>query len=103
MAHNKEDARWLGPSINLRDDDVEKLDGKYIVLHVRQTSKDCNFSVNSLHAVDAVKSILDVFYGHGLICSFLDRFDNLSKASLALYAMELEGLLKVTPNFRQFA
>ena len=85
MAHDKEDALWvLLLVVLLWDDDIEEFDSDDIVLHGRQSAENCDFSVNSLNAVDVFKCIGDVLDGHSFIFTLLSSFDDLAEATLSL-------------------
>lgn len=68
MIHHQEDAWGLFPALSLRNNDIYDLNSEDVVLHGREASENCDLSVNSFSAVDAVKSVLNIFYGYCFVC-----------------------------------
>jgi len=99
VTHDKEDARWvLLLAALLWDDDIDELDSEDVVFHRGKSTKNCDFSVNSLHAVDVFKCIGDVFDGHCFFVVSLSSFDDLTEATLSLNLEELVVFCEALPD-----
>lgn len=103
MAHDQEDSWRLFAALNLRNDDVKELGSEDIVLHGRKATKNCDLPVNSLGAVDAVKSVFNIFYSYCFVILFLSTFYYLTKTSLTLYLVEVVVILDAFPHWWQVA
>lgn len=91
VTHHEEDTLWvLLLVVLLWDDDIEELDSEDVIFHVWKSTKNGNFSVNSLDAVDVFEGVGNIFYGDSFVRLFGCSFYYLTKGSLSLNLEEVE-------------
>jgi hypothetical protein len=73
----------------LWDDDIEELDSEDVIFHVWKSTKNGNFSVNSLDAVDVFEGVGNIFNGDCFTRLFGCSFDYLTEGSLSLNLEEV--------------